>query len=510
MSRSVRVDPATLRAFGREVDGMSADAARMLTELRSAIGQRGLCWGTDQPGKVFAQGYEPNCAGAIRELDELASALGRMSKIIADTADSFDQQDSAVTELIRGIEPAPGATLATYPPQPLAAPGSPSPRIAASPVPASPIAASGDAGVAAPQPDSARSPADSPQTDTESPVGPGPVPGQHPGTTPKAPDYRAGIGHSSGSAPVSSPGTPASATTAPGPAAEPAPSPTSSRAHSTHGNRSLDPLRRAGTPWSRPASDSPSPTTHSTTEAPSAPRVPAPAHKDRKATRIVGVTASRAGRAAAQEPQVRLIGGDSEVAIDEIASVIASLLRQYPIPLRGIEIAGLGGGTHRSALALHRDTWWDNTSGLWLILDRAMTIDSFAPRSAPREVAEDPSPMLVAAARGFGYALDLVGAFRARRHVQRVLLSEYLRTADRRPESLGQAVTGYRRWRRRLSDHWFVGGVFDPGEALADGFAEVELHGNRAGAPARLLHRLLVAESVPACAPAVIVGAPQS
>ncbi|MGX1778256.1 hypothetical protein ACWIGW_39550 [Nocardia brasiliensis] len=176
-----------------------------------------------------------------------------------------------------------------------------------------------------------------------------------------------------------------------------------------------------------------------------------------------------------------LTGFDSghDRATGEIVRAVEILLARYPIPLRGIESAGFGGGC-RAPLVLHRDRQRDTAAGLWLIVDRSMPTGS--------------APIPILLARGFGYALDMACGYRAHRQVQRTLIADYLRDAGSTHESLGQAVAGYRRWRSRFSARCFAAGSLDPGEALAEGFAEVEVHGDRAATHAQLLHHLLVAE----------------
>lgn len=50
----------------------------------------------------------------------------------------------------------------------------------------------------------------------------------------------------------------------------------------------------------------------------------------------------------------------------------------------------------------------------------------------------------------------------------------------------------YENWRGQLSGYSFWKGGFHPTEALAEAFADVELNGDRASEPARVLYELLV------------------
>ncbi len=103
-------------------------------------------------------------------------------------------------------------------------------------------------------------------------------------------------------------------------------------------------------------------------------------------------------------------------------------------------------------------------------------------------------PLYSTVVRELGHALDVTGGLRAHAISQRTLISEYLAECgdSRFATPLGVVVTDYRRWRGRLSGYGFPHGRFEPGRALADAFAEVQLDVGKAVAPARVLHRLLV------------------
>ncbi len=94
--------------------------------------------------------------------------------------------------------------------------------------------------------------------------------------------------------------------------------------------------------------------------------------------------------------------------------------------------------------------------------------------------------------RAFGGALDVAGGFRARTEAQRALIAEYLRIHGSKGDTPARVVHGYKRWRNDLSRNCFSDGVFAPESALAEAFVAVELAGEGASGPAKVLHRLLV------------------
>lgn len=156
--------------------------------------------------------------------------------------------------------------------------------------------------------------------------------------------------------------------------------------------------------------------------------------------------------------------------IREIASAIDELLTKYPMPLRGVELTDDAQPRPRP----DRDPTAAQSADapIWLLLDRAALSP---PRSAQVETRRifrrrGPAerPVYTAVVREFAGALDVAGAFRARQEALRTLINESLRGG-------GGGL-----------------GLLDPGRALIDGFTEVALRGERAGATAKELHGALV------------------
>jgi hypothetical protein len=80
------------------------------------------------------------------------------------------------------------------------------------------------------------------------------------------------------------------------------------------------------------------------------------------------------------------------------------------------------------------------------------------------------------------------------RMAQRSLITEYRRIDGPwgSGETVASIVGSFRRWRDQLGGNSIVDGRFQPRAALVAAFAEVELRGEDACGPARVLHRLLV------------------
>ncbi|NKY27015.1 hypothetical protein [Nocardia gamkensis] len=156
--------------------------------------------------------------------------------------------------------------------------------------------------------------------------------------------------------------------------------------------------------------------------------------------------------------------------VREIAAAIDELLAKYPLPLQGVELAD--GAESRPRPDRTPPVKQSAESSIWIVLDRAALNP---PRAAPVETRRvfrrrGPAerPVYKAVVREFAGALDLAGGFRARQEALRTLINESLRGGG------GGA------------------GLLDPGRALVDGFTEVVLRGERAGASAKELHAALV------------------
>ncbi|MGW5728599.1 hypothetical protein [Nocardia beijingensis] len=215
----------------------------------------------------------------------------------------------------------------------------------------------------------------------------------------------------------------------------------------------------------------------------------------------------RLARELAERHDLELVGFDDPgidgYAIRELAAALDDVLNQYPyLDLRQIAIAE----SREAATRLEWD-WVAGQAGPEPYT-RRIVLDSVVARN-PTAFAEyirtatqsgnlargsDRRPVYSTMIRELGHALDIAGRFQARQLAQDALIAEFTRTrgTEARDKSSAASPADYEQWRAQLSGYGFHNGRFDPGMALADAFAEVQINGTEAGPPAKVLHRLLV------------------
>ncbi len=185
----------------------------------------------------------------------------------------------------------------------------------------------------------------------------------------------------------------------------------------------------------------------------------------------------------------------------EIAAALDDVLTAYPyIALPKFAIAECGEAVTRLERSRNADGSGPLLAGLTLNVAFAKDAETLAEKVAAEtgrgkiSRGSENRPVYSTIVRQLGHALDISGGFAARAVSQRTMISEYLsECGDTRLETpLGGIVRGYLKWRDGLSRYGFPNGRFEPGMALADAFVEVQMNPADAGAPARVLHRLLV------------------
>jgi hypothetical protein len=535
MDELLRVDPDLLRAESPKLSAIADVLQQQLTLLKTRLAQEGECWGNDEPGRIFGDSYEPHATAGIASFENLVDNLHRMSNGLADAADAFHNQDHDNGSYIRNSQWNFGPDLVA-PVGPLSeqlgwpGPGLPQ-SVLSGPQPNPGLDAVSPGRPDAPpqrfeqpeyQPDADSGGSDQQEFADQGPGGGSEMLGFHPSLP-----------------------TPASAP--PMPVQDPAATtPTATYPSKTPRSSKPDerpPLDRKppNTPWQRKESAiSGSPNGSGLPGPRNAPgsvplrRVlppqpisPAPGvarrvrrtkpGRDTKTGRPKAVptqldharvetdpAAMEAARALAARHGLQIAGfetcGAAELTVHEIASAVDNILGKYPfLALRGIAITELSDSTVPHVAGGQMDA---TVAAGWIILDRNVVADPAriaerghaATQSSSTIPGFDEWPMYSITVHELGSILEAAAGPSARRRAQTSLITEYRRISGpwNRTNTLAHVVAGYRQWRAQLGGRSFSHNRFHPSKALVEAFTEVELRGESARRPAKVLHRLLV------------------
>lgn len=550
MGQSLRVDTDLLRSLTPELAAIADAAQQELTRLKDRLATEGECWGNDEPGRVFGDTYEPAAEDGITGFENLVHNLRGMSTGVAGVDDTFqnkdhelgsqirDQPDSFEPSTFAPISPSPGQPGWNPQPQPVTTPNdteaSPAPGVTApvrTDTPEVPV----QPNVPGYQPTGNPASPFQPNAGNYGPSATPDLPDQDPGpSTAAAPPARdpAAPSAPAPSSPASQmptppAATPPSATTTPkaGP-----PDPAASRSRPPDSRWTRPPsdtpwLRSApGTPWSRNLPGSPSPgqvfpprrTGPEPNAAKSAksgkgaePRQPKRVSAKPERSRVrTDPAAVAAAQALAARHGLRIIGfetsGAEKRTVDELAAAVDAILGKYPfLDLAGIEITDLrDGNVSRVAWDRAVDEGQERVPGGWILLDRFLMANpallseklAAAARAGDRVAGSEGRSMYASIVRDLGRIMEAAAGSLVRQLAQRSLIMEYRRISGPwdRGDTLAAVVRGYREWRGELSSACFSGGRFDPRAAVVEAFTEVELHGDSACGPAKVLHRLAI------------------
>ncbi|MEU7767900.1 hypothetical protein AB0B25_22640 [Nocardia sp. NPDC049190] len=545
MSEPLRVGTDSLRGIVPGLENLADEVSRAISELKALIAEERLCWGADDIGRTFQEGYLPDAQHAVESLDVVAEVLQAIPPRVAEVADAFHHEDHAGAFRIQAVDSTGGNALGgtdfgtdermnavslaglnglggqkSAPDHAVAKPLRDDVGSVAAPTgsaeskkphsfDAQDRHRSAPDSVDADRMDADRMDADGPVSEDVVGAGQGPS-----GRNFFAGDAKAGGGDrvvtpvaktaadrhlAVGAAPDgvgrdrSSPWSRYSPTPWSSPPRSPAPEGGTPPRVSPPRE-----LRRRGEPVRSPFS----PRTTAPRRSPPVPSrsIPDPC-TDPAALQIAVAMAAR-HRLWINGFETALV---SVHTVGEIAAAVDDMLSKYTVPLRGIAVTDLAEGAPSGLVWEHSASESRTTDSptvrpaAWIVLDRTLAADPVAHAEAVRaairsgmKVRKCIERVMYSTVVGeFGRLLDGAGGFRAGRHTQRVLIGEYLRVNGADAAAAGGVISGYRRWRSALPGA-VVEGVFDPHSALSEAFTEVELEGQDASGPAKGLHQLLV------------------
>jgi len=103
VSAQLWVDPAHLRSVAPRFDALSQRMAEAAATLHSTLEAEGECWGGDETGTTFANGYLPSAEVAEHSLGFAVGALAALGTELRSTADSFDDTDRGTASSLAGL-----------------------------------------------------------------------------------------------------------------------------------------------------------------------------------------------------------------------------------------------------------------------------------------------------------------------------------------------------------------------------------------------------------------------
>ncbi|MFE9328019.1 hypothetical protein ACIHDR_42810 [Nocardia sp. NPDC052278] len=543
MGQSLHIDPDRVHALVTELAAVAASAHQDLTELKEALAREGKPWGDDEPGRMVGDAYEPQAQKGLEGYQNLVDNLHGLSKGVSEVADALHDQDQDSGQQIRNtgsnqpVSVVPDTTWS----------GTNAPRTSSPATDsgantdnanATPTHTGGSSPTSSTQPSSTPSAYPQPEANGYNPIGqPTPF-----GPQPVYPDSSTPLNEPD-SAPQptaqTSPGDGENATS-PQVADDSAPAvPGATPSAATAPPRTGDPgvaEKPAGTPWSRtpgtafPAIPSGTPWARSGARPPAQVFAPPPTgvgpappsdrkredkrrkkKRDSTAAELVRAPTDAAALAAAHEladrHELRIVGFDTsgigQEMVAQLAAAIDDILGKYPfIELGGIEITELEGRISQVTRDRGDEGSESANTGSWIMLDRALVANPAqfsekvyaAIQSGNAIAGSEERPMYSTIVGDLGRIMEDQAGQPIRRLAQRSLITEYRRINGPwgAGDTLARIVGSYRRWRDQLGGNSILDGRFQPRAALVAAFAEVELRGEDACGPARVLYRLLV------------------
>ena len=95
MADRFEVEPESLRSGAAEFARTSPEVEEALARLRSGLAALDRPWGDDDPGRAFAQGYEPNARALMDAIATMADGLATMGDGLAAMAERYEGSDAA-------------------------------------------------------------------------------------------------------------------------------------------------------------------------------------------------------------------------------------------------------------------------------------------------------------------------------------------------------------------------------------------------------------------------------
>jgi uncharacterized protein YukE len=93
----LRVEPAMLRRQAKGFSDGGKQLKRIFDQLDATLSAEGKCWGADETGKGFEEGYEKPRKGAYDAFEQLPGALKDITTGLEKMAANYEKAEDAST-----------------------------------------------------------------------------------------------------------------------------------------------------------------------------------------------------------------------------------------------------------------------------------------------------------------------------------------------------------------------------------------------------------------------------
>lgn len=102
MTDGFRTDNELLARRAGDFAGFAERAGQIFDELSSGVESHGACWGSDAPGRAFADGHVEQASAALRGIGDLPDGLSDVGSRLRATAITYAESEQASETTVRG------------------------------------------------------------------------------------------------------------------------------------------------------------------------------------------------------------------------------------------------------------------------------------------------------------------------------------------------------------------------------------------------------------------------
>ena len=102
MADKLKVSVEEYRSYAKKFYNLAGRLEQATSTLNSSLWGEGNCWGNDETGQGFEEGYSPNAAAAFANADIHTDRLNTTGDLVESTADAFAQTEDITTDIFCG------------------------------------------------------------------------------------------------------------------------------------------------------------------------------------------------------------------------------------------------------------------------------------------------------------------------------------------------------------------------------------------------------------------------